>query len=96
MYKRQLEMNLPEGQSAFLWGARKTGLEVDFVINETPIEVKISNHVRKTDLTDIYAFCEEHNPKNAYVVSLDDRPRKISDITKGFAPISSIEKKRSI
>ena len=25
MYKRFLEMNLPKEQSAFLWGARKTG-----------------------------------------------------------------------
>lgn len=57
----------------------KTGLEVDFIVDGIPIEVKISEQVKKTDLTGIYAFCEEHKPKNAYVVSLDARPRKISD-----------------
>ena len=45
--KRYLKMNLPEGQSAFLWGARKTGkstflkehypnsLFIDFLDSET-------------------------------------------------------------
>jgi len=45
--KRYLHMNLPEGQSAFLWGARKTGkstflkerypdsLFIDFLDSET-------------------------------------------------------------
>lgn len=57
----------------------KTGLEVDFVVNEIPIEVKISSQVRTKDIKGIVAFCQEHGTKNAYVVSLDERSRQISD-----------------
>ena len=55
----------------------KTGLEVDFILNDgaIAIEVKISHTVHKQDLRGLIAFCEEHKPKKAYVVSQDARPR---------------------
>lgn len=54
-----------------------TGLEVDFVINnaEVAIEVKISQTVHLQDIKGLLAFCEEHQPKKAIVVSLDAKPR---------------------
>lgn len=54
----------------------KNGLEVDFVLDtEVAIEVKISQTVHKQDLKGLIAFCEEHQPKKALVVSLDAAPR---------------------
>ncbi|OGT22619.1 MAG: AAA family ATPase [Gammaproteobacteria bacterium RIFCSPHIGHO2_02_FULL_42_13] len=55
----------------------KTGLEVDFVLNdaEVAIEVKIDRVVHQQDLKGLIAFCEEHHPKKAFVVSQDERPR---------------------
>lgn len=57
----------------------KTGLEVDFVIPvaNVAIEVKISDQVHKEDLKGLVAFCEEHPEMNAFVVSLDKKPRKV-------------------
>lgn len=61
----------------------KTGLEVDFILGaaEIAIEVKISHAVHKEDLSGLIAFCEEHHPKKAIVVSLDAAPRllRVSD-----------------
>ena len=61
----------------------KTGLEVDFILGdaEIAIEVKISHSVHKEDLNGLIAFCEEHQPKKAIVVSTDAAPRllKIND-----------------
>lgn len=54
----------------------KTGLEVDFVLNaEIAIEVKISHQVHKKELNGLIAFCQEHHPHKAIVVSLDPAPR---------------------
>jgi predicted AAA+ superfamily ATPase len=55
----------------------KTGLEVDFILGEAEvaIEVKISRSVHKQELGGLLAFCEEHSPKKAIVVSLDPAPR---------------------
>lgn len=55
----------------------KTGLEVDFIIGnaDIAIEVKISRTVHKQELNGLIAFCEEHHPKKAIVVSLDAAPR---------------------
>lgn len=55
----------------------KTGLEVDFIIGnaDIAIEVKISRTVYKQDINGLIAFCEEHHPKKAIVVSLDAAPR---------------------
>ncbi len=63
----------------------KTGLEVDFILGqgEIAIEVKISDNVRKNDLQGLLAFIEEHKPKQAIVVSLDPKPRKLI-IAKGI------------
>lgn len=57
----------------------KTGLEVDFILGDAnvAIEVKISNQVEKQDIKGLIAFCEEHSPSSAYVVSQDARPRLI-------------------
>ncbi len=57
----------------------KTGLEVDFVLAQAnvAIEVKISEQVHKEDLRGLVALCEEHPNMNAFVVSLDKKPRKL-------------------
>ncbi len=57
----------------------KTGLEVDFIVDGIPIEVKISETVHKSDIKGLHAFCEEHSPQKAYVISLDPHPRQIDD-----------------
>ena len=58
----------------------KTGLEVDFILGnaEVAIEVKISRAVHKEDISGLLAFCEEHHPKKAIVVSLDAKPRLLT------------------
>lgn len=58
----------------------KTGLEVDFIIGhaDVAIEVKISRCVHKQDVSGLIAFCEEHHPKKAIVVSLDVAPRRLA------------------
>jgi predicted AAA+ superfamily ATPase len=55
----------------------KTGLEVDFILGDAKlaIEVKMSEQVHQQDLKGLIAFCEEHHPKNAIVVSQDPRAR---------------------
>lgn len=56
----------------------KTGLEVDFVLSHNiAIEVKIGVTVDQTELRGLKAFCEEHCPDKAYVVSLDKAKRNI-------------------
>lgn len=59
----------------------KTGLEVDFILSdgvaEIAIEVKISRAVHKEDLKGLLAFCEEHQPKQAIVVSNDPVCRQL-------------------
>ena len=57
----------------------KTGLEVDFILDDAKIaiEVKIDQAVRKQDLKGLIAFCEEHRPAQAIVISQDQRSRLI-------------------
>jgi len=56
----------------------KTGLEVDFVLSrDIAIEVKLGTAVDQTELRGLKAFCEEHSPDKAYVVSLDQAKRSI-------------------
>jgi uncharacterized protein len=64
----------------------KSGLEVDFILNnaEIAIEVKISRQVDKRDMKGLIAFCEEHTPKKALIVSQDKAPRRI-DLSNGQA-----------
>ena len=61
----------------------KSGLEVDFVLGreaEVAIEVKGTSRVRPDDMTGIRAFCEEHRPRRAIVVSTDPAPRRAGDV----------------
>ena len=61
----------------------KSGLEVDFVLGrdaELAIEVKGTRRVRPGDLRGIRAFCDEHGPRAAVVVSNDPAPRRTGDI----------------
>lgn len=57
----------------------KTGLEVDFILGraDVAIEVKLNSKVSPQELKGLAAFCEEHKPEKAYVVSQDQRSRKI-------------------
>ena len=56
----------------------KTNLEVDFILGQgqVAIEVKISKQVNREDVRGLLAFCEEHQPQKAIVVSQDSKPRK--------------------
>ncbi|HQY22369.1 MAG TPA: DUF4143 domain-containing protein, partial [Gammaproteobacteria bacterium] len=60
----------------------KTKLEVDFILDggRIAIEVKIDDNVKKQDLRGLVAFCDEHKPEQAYVVSRDARPRKMTTV----------------
>lgn len=61
----------------------KSRLEVDFVLGreaEVAIEVKGTPFVRPDDLKGIRAFCEEHRPRLAVVVSNDPAPRRVGDV----------------
>ena len=61
----------------------KSGLEVDFVLGreaEAAIEVKGARRVRPGDLRGIRAFCEEHQPRRAIVVSNDPAPRRTGKV----------------
>ena len=61
----------------------KSGLEVDFVLGreaEVAIEVKGTGRVRPEDTKGIRAFCEEHRPRRAIVVSNDPAPRRAGDV----------------
>lgn len=55
----------------------KTDLEVDFVINtdEIYIESKISDNIKKSDLTGLLALCDEKRPRRAIIVCQEKRPR---------------------
>jgi len=57
----------------------KSDLEVDFILGngDVAIEVKISSNVDKKDLRGLEAFIEEHQPKQAYCISLTPRARKL-------------------
>jgi len=76
-------IGLNKKRSEITYWRSKTGLEVDFIIGngEVAIEVKISRTVHRQDIHGVIAFCEEHHPKKALVVSLDAAPRllKIND-----------------
>ena len=55
----------------------KTDLEVDFVLNtdEIYIESKISDNIKKSDLTGLQALVDEKHPRRALVVCQEKRPR---------------------
>lgn len=57
----------------------KTGLEVDYILSVgeklIAIEAKISATVQQSELKGLIAFCEEHKPSKAMVVSNEPRAR---------------------
>ena len=57
----------------------KTGLEVDFILGsgEIALEVKLEQQPDKSDLRGLTAFCEEHNPKSAYLICMVPRARRV-------------------
>lgn len=59
-----------------------SGLEVDFILGdrEVALEVKGVPEVYAQHLRGINAFREEYNPKQAIVVSLDARPRRVDNV----------------
>jgi uncharacterized protein len=58
----------------------KTGLEVDFILDNgrIAIEVKIGEHIEKNRIKGLIAFSQEHRPEHAIVISLEQNRRKIS------------------
>jgi predicted AAA+ superfamily ATPase len=67
--------------SIYYWRS-KSGLEVDFVINDgsTAIEVKLSASPDLSDLKGLRAFCEDYQPKHALVVCSAPRKRQLTKI----------------
>lgn len=74
--------SLPPRKSAFLWGARKTGNEVDFILRdgEIAVEVNGTNRVDKADLRSITIFQEEYKSHKSIVVCNEKYPRKHGEI----------------
>ncbi len=60
----------------------KSGLEVDFILGRgnVAIEVKGTDRVDSHDLKGLRAFCEEHQPQKAILVSRDPIRQKHGDI----------------
>jgi predicted AAA+ superfamily ATPase len=60
-----------------------SGLEVDFILgdHEIAIEIKGVEQVTGNHLRGLSAFMEEYIPKQAIIVSLDPRPRKVGAIS---------------
>lgn len=58
----------------------KSDLEVDFILKngKIAIEVKISNNINKSMLRGLLAFCEEHKPEKAIIISNERNKRKLS------------------
>lgn len=69
--------SLMEKDFAISYWRTNTGLETDFILGqgEVAIEVKISSRVDRSDVKGLAAFCEEHKPSKALIVSLDPRQR---------------------
>lgn len=65
----------------FYWRS-KSGFEVDFILNDsTAIEVKGKRNLSLRDFTGLRALKEEKKLKEFIVISLDDYPRKMDQIT---------------
>jgi predicted AAA+ superfamily ATPase len=75
-YKSYKNLNF----SLFFWRT-KTGLEVDFVMQEKEdvcaIEVKLSRRIDKSDLKGLLAFSQELTVSKCYVVCLEPRRRLV-------------------
>ena len=60
-----------------------SGLEVDFIIgdHEIAIEAKGVEQIMGSHLRGLSTFIEEYSPKQAIIISLDPRPRKVVAIS---------------
>lgn len=75
---------LNEIDSPINYWRSKSGLEVDFILNNgnTAIETKISANVDMSDLKGIAAYCEDYQPRHALVVCQSPKKRIITTIGK--------------
>lgn len=75
-------LGLHELDNPIYYWRSKTGLEVDFILNDgnTAIEVKISSSPDMSDLKGLRAFCEDYQPRHALVVCLAPRKRLLATI----------------
>lgn len=73
---------LHELDNSITYWRSKTGLEVDFILNDgnMAIEVKISSSPSLSDLKGLRAFCEDYQPKQALVVCLAPKKRLMATI----------------
>ena len=79
----RVESVAPRRSGLIRYWRTKSGLEVDFVLGreaEAAIEVKGTSRIRPEEMKGIRAFCEEHRPRRAIVVSNDPAPRRAGDI----------------
>jgi predicted AAA+ superfamily ATPase len=62
----------------------KTGLEVDFILNQgkMAIDVKIDKTPDKTDIKGLLAYCEDYQPQHAIVVCTAPRRRILATVGK--------------
>lgn len=59
----------------------QSDFEVDFILNDdVAIEVKAKKNISNDDLSGLKALSEEHIISKFYVVSLEERPRKVNNI----------------
>ena len=60
-----------------------SGLEVDLIIQTPkqliPIEIKAAKNIRLADLSGLKAFLDEHQLKQGYVISLDEKPYRLEE-----------------
>jgi predicted AAA+ superfamily ATPase len=71
--------NIHDKRFEITYWRTKSGLEVDFILGNAhmAIEVKISECAQRAEIKGLIAFCEEHHPAKAIVVSQDTAPRKL-------------------
>jgi predicted AAA+ superfamily ATPase len=57
----------------------KTGMEVDFILNEgeMAVEVKIDNNPILSDAAGLSAFCDDYNPKHSIIVCQSPKKRQV-------------------
>ena len=67
----------------------KTGLEVDFILGDAEIciEVKINEHIDKTDLKGLFAFKKDYPSAVAYLVCQVPKKRRILLENGGFLTV---------
>lgn len=77
-------LGLKEIETTINYWRSKTGLEVDFILDQgkIAIETKISSSIDLSDIKGMVAFCEDYQPKHAIVVCQAPRKRIIATIGK--------------